>query len=625
MPTQADYDKVFIERITRILEANLENERFGVKELADAAAVSRSQLHRKVHAYNNNSTSQFIREYRLMKAKDMLQKNGITVAEIAYKVGFSSPTYFNTCFKEYYGFSPGETKFHESNSQPKGFQQKRVWYLSVVLIVVVLMGYTSFYYLWPEKKQIEEIVSLVPAERTIAVLPFKNWSGDPENEYISDGMTDAIITRLTQIKSMKKVVPFTSVVGYKNSNKSIPTIAEELEVENVLQGNIQFAGDQVKITLQLVEGKTDSHLWSHEYAGTWMSDEIFAIQSNVAENVAKRMNIKVGQEEFEAINQFPTNNKEAYNYFLKANYQAFKYTKEGMENAVPFYKKAISLDPAFSDAYVNLAYLYLLGGAHWGLFTEQEAWYNAKELLLKASEIDSTNIDVKSALLDGSYIYEWDYEAMEKNYKTLSKVSGVYTLQTGRYKESLAILNQMYAENPNLVNFAFRARTLFFLDRREEARDLLEFSDDVFSDDITYLKVASTYYYYLGEYKKSKALLDKIIANYSDRPPLVLWLGALHAYRDGDMESLDSLLNQLEERYDKGMSGSPAWFTALYYSSIGDRENAFFWLQKSYDKHEVELIWLREEPALRPLRADKRYKRLYKKVGFPMPPHDADN
>ncbi|MGI9547493.1 MAG: helix-turn-helix domain-containing protein [Flavobacteriaceae bacterium] len=628
-------DKTFIHRLKIILEENLENEDFGVSELAAAANVSRSNLHRKVHAYNGNSTSQFIREYRLQKAFEMLSANGATVAEVAYGVGFSSPTYFNTCFKEQYGYPPGETRNIKMTSGVNRPDQHRFpaldviwknrWIAGTSLALVVIMVFTTTYFTGTSDQTDITNLEYVVNNKSIAVLPLKNLSGDLQLEYIGDGMTDAVITRLTQIGDLPHVIPFTSVLKYKNTDKSMPVIAQELGVQNILQGNFQLSGDQIKISLQLIDGPANNHFWSEEYNGKWTTNEAFAIQAHVAENVAKRMNAEIIDNEHEEIYRIPTQNREAYKYFLKANHQGYKYNKEGMENAIPLYEKAISLDSTYYDAYIQFAYLYLFGGASWGLFNEQEAWYKAKELLLKAAEIDSTDRKMKFALVDGLYLYEWDFQTMEKNYKTTSTLPINYNLQTGRFNESLVLLNQEFGENPTLYSFVFKAQTLFFLDRLDEATDLLEFSEEFYSDQIMYLRIASTFYYYMGEYEHSRRLLDKIITSFPDRPPLVLWLSALHAYRDGDMEGVNSFLSQLEERYKTGMSGSPAWFTALYYSSIGERENAFLWLQKSYDKHEVEMIWLREEPALRPLRSDRRYQELYKKVGFPMPQHNNEN
>ena len=162
------------------------------------------------------------------------------------------------------------------------------------------------------------------------------------------------------------------------------------------------------------------------------SKEIFKIQAEVAENVAKNMNVMISDIELDAIQKIPTKNKEAYNLFLQANFQGFKYTKQGMEDAIPLYENAIELDSAFYEVYINLAYLYLFGGASWGLFEEQVAWRHAKHLLLKATQLDSTDSSVKSALNDGLYLYEWDFIRMEKEYRTNSNISIIYGLQTGK-------------------------------------------------------------------------------------------------------------------------------------------------------------------------------------------------
>jgi len=628
--TVQNIDKDFISRLHQIMEANLDNERFGVSELANAANVSRSNLHRKVHAYNRNSTSQFIREYRLKKAMEMLRFEEATVAEIAYRVGFSSPTYFNTCFKDFYGITPGEAKLIQQSSSGDSSDNSEVdrdknlpfkpWVFGLVLALILVVS-TSYFIRKSELKNTAQS-EYVLEEKSIAVLPLKNWSGNPQLEYIGDGMTDAIITRLTKINSIAQVIPFTSVLKYKDSEKSANSITEELEVTHLLQGNFQLSGDRIKIKLDLIDGRSNTHLWSEEYQGVWNTNEVFLIQSNVVENVAEKMEVKILHEDMEAITKNPTQNREAYNSWLKARFQSLKYTKQGMENAVPLFEKAIDLDSNFIEPYVDLAYLYLLGGASWGIYSEQQAWSYAKELLLKARKIDSSNPRVRIALNDGQYLYEWDFKTMEKNYKTASDLGIIYRLTTGRHSEALTTINQGYEKIPYSVFYhVFKTQTLFFLDRKEEASALLQASDQLYSDNIMYLRIASSYHYYLKEYDQSEALLNKLMTDFPDRPPLVLSLNAMHKNRHGDVEGRKAYLDELYRRYEAGESGSPAWFTAMYYSSIGDRENAFKWLQKSYEKHETELIWLREEPFLKPYRSDHRYRDLYEKVGFPIPPY----
>ncbi|MCP4975841.1 MAG: helix-turn-helix domain-containing protein [Maribacter sp.] len=652
MHSELSMDQAFINKLTELLESNLEKEHFGVKELAKAMGVSRSQLHRKIHAINNNSTSQFIREFRLKEAMVMLQNKVATASEIAYRVGFASPTYFNTCFREYYGYTPGEVKYrnplnkaekkntrilneanpdeHSPNkieTEPIFFSKKWVVAISLVLVMVITIAYS--FYIKTSDTAVNEPITLLEnetTEKSIAVLPIKNWSGDPELDYIGYGMTDAVIARLTMIKSMTKVVPLTSVLKYNTSELNVPDIAKELGVQHVLQGSFQLSGDQMKITLYLIDGPVNKHSWSYEYSEEWDGNEIFKVQAEIAENVAKNMNVEIKDKELEAIQNTPTQNKEAYNYWVQAKFQASKRTKLNMENAVLLYEKAIELDSTFYEAYFNLAYLYLIGGSVWGIYNEQEAWRNTKGLLLKASQIDSTDSRVNQILNSGLMAYEWDFDHMEKQFKK-NKKSGFgyaipYLINTGRYEEALAIINRAIETNPTRgFMYAIKAEVLYLLNRNEEAKDLLKSKDKLFNDNINYLREGAKWYFYMGEYENSKALLKKIMTKFSDRPPIVLWLNAVHEGREGSIEGVSKYIGELQKKYKEEDSGSPAWFIALYYCTVKDYENAFRWLQKSYDRHEVEMVWLREEPLLTPIRNDSRYLELYANVGFPMKPH----
>ena len=641
MTDRFSQDPAIIKRLKEILEAHLENERFGVSELAKAAGLSRSNLHRKVHAYNGNSTSQFIREFRLQKAMEMLLEGEETVSEIAYQVGFSSPTYFNTCFREYYGYPPGEAKLraavaeHETDgvqaltpsAHPKdriNLLRKRLnftkrWVVALAIGIGVTFTWATSYYL--STNAVDEVTNATSLEQdnSIAVLPFMNMSGDTSLEYRGDAMTDFIITRLSFVSNLK-VRPFASVQKYKASDKDIPTIAKELGVQYILQGSYRLSGDLTKFTLFMIHGPTNTILSSEEYDGAW-NEDIFSMQANVVEDLISQLNVEVNSKELLAIERVPTQNKKAYESWLMAVYQALKYTKSGKENAITLFENAIRLDSNFVEPYVDLAQLYLFGGASWGLFSEREAWNKSKELLQKALEIDDTFPDAKKVYNDGLFIYEWDFENMEKSYQTESKLPINYCLMTGRYEEALAINEQMHKEYPTSpYRIIWKALAFALSNRSEEALELLRDSDKLHLDHIMYLRVASRIYLFLNEYERAYALLNKFIQTYPERPPTVLWKLAACEYQKGNIEAVEQYLAEIEKRYQEGASGSPAWFTGLYYATIGDHERAFEWLQKSYDRHEAEMIWLREEPTLKHLRSNLRYLELYQKVGFPFPP-----
>ena len=164
-------------------------------------------------------------------------------------------------------------------------------------------------------------------EKTIAVLPLKNWSGNPDLEYISDGMTDAIINKLGKIQAIKKVIPYTSVAKYKNSEMSIKQIANELEVANVLQGSFQLAGNKVNIKLQMINGKEEQQFWTKEYQEIWKSDELFKLQTTVAENVSKSINVEIKENELNDLNNFPTVSKRRLQSFFTRKLRMVKGNK----------------------------------------------------------------------------------------------------------------------------------------------------------------------------------------------------------------------------------------------------------------------------------------------------------
>jgi TolB-like protein/AraC-like DNA-binding protein len=654
MNSELSMDRAFIKKLTELLEANLDNEHFGVKELAEAVGISRSQLHRRLQSINGKSASRFIRDYRLEKAMKMLQDNVATVAEIAYRVGFNSPTYFNTCFHDYYGYPPGEARFRKPLESEKGGKDRtpeqekstHVTHETIEMVKKVIKRRTLFFalislgmifaisYVYHKDFFIDNTTEVLETEaqgKSIAVIPFKNWSGDPELDYVSDGMTDAIISRLAKIKSIERVVPFTSMIKYKETDKSMPEIAKELGVQHILQGNIQLSGNLLKINLQLIDGPSDNHFWSDEYAGEWESKEIFKIQAEVAENVAKNMDVVISDIELNAIQKIPTKNKEAYGLFLQATFQRNLTTKGSYKNAIPLFERAIALDPNFTEAYVELAEVWYEAGLFSGIIDQKEAWTKVKALSLRVLELDSTNIPIKDLLHFGYFTYDWNFELAEEYYQTrlrsndLGRDLGmdvIYPMITGRYSETLLALDQRILNMPQTIwSYPPKAGTLFLLDRKDEAIELLGTCDTLFTHHIYYLQESAKWYYYLEKDEKSKNQLQKYITIFPDRPPVILWLSAVHGEIDGNKESVARYLNELKKRYDEGSSGSPAWFIALYYCHIRDYESVFDWLQKSYDRHEVELIWLREEPLFIPVRNDARYLELYSKVGFPMEPH----
>lgn len=278
------------------------------------------------------------------------------------------------------------------------------------------------------------------------------------------------------------------------------------------------------------------------------------------------------------------------------------------------------------EAYVGLANIWCFGGLVWGIYDQQYAWENAKKLLLKALTIDPTHEGVEEELYTGFYYYDWDFKLVEEYYQLKLKnlffdktpaVMVDYPIKTGRYKEAILAADKHISIDPTVgIYFLFKAEALMLLNKRTDAKNLIGYADSLFSDNWFYLRESTKLHYYLEGYESSKIQLHKLLTQFPDYPPILVWFNAIYAQMDGEDQEAEQFLSELLKRYNDGSSGSPAWFIALYYCVMEDNKQALDWLEKSFNRHEVELTWLREEPLLSPLRNEPRYMDLYDKVGF---------
>ncbi|MCK5443966.1 MAG: hypothetical protein KAJ23_18935, partial [Maribacter sp.] len=295
-------------------------------------------------------------------------------------------------------------------------------------------------------------------------------------------------------------------------------------------------------------------------------------------------------------------------------------------NALELYERAIAIDPNFVESYLGAAYTWMSSGLVWGLHEEQEAWGNAKYFIREALKIDPISKEINDELYIGYFYYDWDFEKVEPYYQERLRnpisdiapaISTDYAIKTGRYEDAIRAMDENILIAPSVgIFYFFKAEALMCLGRINEAVKILNTADPLYSDNWFYLRESAKIYFYLKEYEKSRNQLNKLLTRFPDYPPILMWLSAVYAQMDGNVEAVNEYLSELHSKYDEGSSGSPAWFLAMYYCVLEDYEQAFYWLQQSYERHEVEMTWLKEEPLLIPLRNDQRYLDLYEKVGF---------
>jgi len=622
-------DNSFIDKIRQIILDHIDDEKFGVSQLASEIGLSKSQTFRKVKSLSKKSINQFIRETRLQEAAKLILKTDLHASEISYKTGFSSPSYFNKCFRKYYRLTPGDYKEKYKEFPPvNGFDKvpSRSGYKKFRAIIYILVAALLLFGIISVLKSSDTLMNTNSRKISIAVLYFDDHSPESDKQWFCNAITEEITAKLAGINELM-VIGRQSVKQYRTTNESVPEIAKALGVDYIIEGSVTMDNNMVKITTQLINSN-DEHVWHKEYVESF--DNILDIQQKIAISITEQLKIELSPDEvkrIEKIEKFPTENKEAYNIFLQAEYQRHKYNSRAFLNAVPLYEKVIALDSNFMEAYIGLSDILQFGGIVWGLFPEREAWERSKKLLIRAGNIDGTNRHIEYNFHFGSFYYDWDFESMEKYYQTillnpehynLTGVTQDYAMKTGRFEGAFKI-NDRYVVKGSLISYiyAYKAEILMFQGKKDEAIDVLTKYYPLYSDDLFYLRESTKLFFYLGEIERSRKLLKKIrIIFPKENTPLFIWLDAIFSLIDQDKENAELYLNQLIAQYEKRNSGSPAWFIAIYYCYIKDIENTFIWLQRSYERHEVEMTWLREEPLLIPLRNDERYMDLYQKVGF---------
>ena len=405
----------FLNKIKVIILKHIKEENFTVNQLASEIGLSRSQLLRKIISLTGKSTNHFIRKTRLEEAAKLLKDTEYTASEISYLVGFSSPSYFNKCFLNHFGFTPGEFKNQDSETIIKSLtkietvnkvRQKKIRQLfySIPIIIIAVVGYLLFKNYTDQQKE----TAIQPA--SIVILPFLNLSDNEDQEFFATGITEAITLELSKFDSLR-VISRTSAMSYKGDGKLLTEIANELNVDYLLEGSVLYDGDSIKVTVQLIKPlPEEKHIWQDSYHQKY--DNILHLVSTVSNIIAKEINLMVSPVNL-ATNSHDFNSK-AYTYYLKGRHLWNQQSNITNENAIENLQESIKLDSSFAPAYVTLAEAYI---------TQNKFIRNNEEKLLNREKSRST---INKALkldenLGEAYItkgnilgkFDWDWEGMK--------------------------------------------------------------------------------------------------------------------------------------------------------------------------------------------------------------------
>jgi len=620
-------DVYFLNRLRQDVDANLSNDQYGVEELAKNIGMSRSQLHRKLNSSTGQSVSQFIREHRLQRGMELLKSGELTATEVAERIGFGSATYFNKCFNEYYGYPPGEAKnklnerqFSTLEVKPTiktdGSEKTRSWTFLLTTLIGVAVVIVAGFYLFRSFP-----ASQTPENKSIAILPFKNLSADERSEYFSEGVIEAIRTNLSQVGELR-VISRTSVERYRGGTKPAREIAKELGVGNLLEGSVQRDNNLVRIEVRLVDGTTEEQIWSKRYDRTLQ--DVFAIQTEIAEQVAGELNATLSQEEKTKLQETDTKNSEAYDLYLKGLYEYRTYTNRGVHNSIELLEQAIALDSNYARAYAALANSYI------GLATIFAAEMNALEALEKGKPYIDKALELVPDLCEaqmtlGFYLlyHDWDFAGAETAYKQSIRTDYPDALAlyvdylnfVSRHSEALQLAERLNTTDPYYPNSRM-ILSYFYNKRLDEA---LQYST-------TRLKLFSNYYTFdshgflmlnLKKYEEAIRYFEKAIAIEGIRYPRMLgWMGAAYA-KSGNNDKSKEILEELKTRWKNKDNGSIAFFIATIYSAMDDKKQALAWLKVAFDEHDMEMPWLLTEPQFYNLHDEPAFKQMAVAMRFP--------
>jgi serine/threonine protein kinase/tetratricopeptide (TPR) repeat protein len=455
---------------------------------------------------------------------------------------------------------------------------------------------------------------------SIAILPFENRSGDPELEYVSDGMTQGIISRISQLTSLNKVISSASMMGYKGKSVDAGTVAEELDVRAVVMGNMASQGENLRIYVELVDAENNNTLWGETY--TRPRSAVYEMEETLSKEIADALGIQLTGQESEQLSKRYTENTQAHETYLKGKFQQEQRTLESIQSAIQHFEEAIQKDPNYALAYAELSYSYRYLGFQLAAMPAQEAMAKAEEMALKALEIDNTLAEAHVMLGDVRRTFYWDWAEAEKEYQLAieldpSSFEAPYSysfLMTamGRYEEAIALSRRAQQLDP--LNPATRAAIAFHLQnaRRyeesiQEARAALDMNPKF---QRAYLRLFNTYEA-MGLYQEAatawqtwrtlQGASEEEVAGLADAAAL----GAEGYWRW-----------KLDYHEERAKRGEYAHLFASAFAQLGEKDQAFEWLEKAYEERRVTLMSLKGGPWFDPLRDDPRFQDLRRRMNL---------
>ena len=455
---------------------------------------------------------------------------------------------------------------------------------------------------------------------SLAVLPLANLSGDPQQEYFADGMTEELIASVSQIGALR-VISRTSVMQYKAAKRPLPEIARALNVDAVVEGSVLRSGDSVRITAQLIDAKSDRHLWAQSYQRDLR--DVLALQGDVARAIAREVEVKLTGAERARLERSHSIDPKAHEAYLQGRVFLDEGTEESLKKALDSFQRAIQIEPNYAGAYSGLASYYAIL-PFYSQFSPAQVFPQARAAALRAVELDENLPEAHASLAYIRAYYEWDWAAAEREFQRAIELRPSYAdahfsysrflAASGRPERAMAEIRRARELDP--MESSLKANTAllsYFGGRYDEAlKELL---------DLRRLEPKLPIVHWgIGLVEEQTRSFAEAIASLQEATTLSASLNfkssLAHAYAvAGRRDEARAILGEIEERSKNAYV--PSYFSALVYAGLGDADRAFERLERAYQERSTVLAYLQLDPRLANLRGDPRFSDLLRRVGRP--------
>ncbi len=494
-------------------------------------------------------------------------------------------------------------------------RKKTIFFAIAALLILVAV---SSWYFFVYQKQGNASVANNELEKSIAVLPFVNMSSDPEQEYFSDGMSEELLNLLAQIPDLK-VISRTSAFSFKGKNEDIRKIGKTLGVGNVLEGSVRKSGNMIRVTVQLIETRNGTHLWSETYDRN--IEEIFKVQDEISQAVVEKLKAKLlsGMANKTAV----TENSVAHSLYLKGKYEWAKRTREGFLKSIDYFNQAIGEDPQYSLAYAGMADSYTLLCAY-HILSPEASLPKAKSAADKAMELNPNLAEAYEATGHIEFLADVNWKKAEDNYKKAIRLNPSFAtarqrhaliLATqGRYNEALEEIKKAKELDPlsKIINTDV-GLIQFFMGNYDKAIDECREVLDVDSAFSVALFVQGLAYEQSGKAALAETNFQLAVKASNNNP--IAKSALAHALAiNNNKNKAQKILQDLETSTAQQFV-SPYCIAAIY-AGLGKRDEVFQWLNKAVDRKSLWMIHLHfsEDPRFKEFKTDKRYQDLLKRI-----------